>query len=197
VAVVQARLDMRELLRILAQAHQAGYEGGEFTAADFRTMALHAGQEELVGTGLGTPPSHTMLPQRFAGVELDVPDWASRTLSAPGQFRPAEGTALDPSALGQAARLDAIEQLYAAVERLIVQGDITVADYLSYHHDLKSDVALWLSGAHVTQPPTNVPDGGIEVQVELPARRLWEILRRNMQTIEVIPPEPASTTAPG
>lgn len=196
VAVVQARLEIKELLRILTQAHQGAYEGDEFAAADFRAMALHAEQEELVATGLGLPPSHTVSPRRFAGVDLDVPEWASRTLRALGEFRPPAGAALDSVALEHAARLDAIEQLYLEVEQLIVQGEVTVADYLSYHHDLKADAALWLSGARVARPPTSLSNGGVEVQVELPAQRLWEILRRNMKTVEIMPPEPAPTTAP-
>jgi hypothetical protein len=196
VVVVHARLDAKDLLRILTRVHQAEYQGDEFAAADFRAMALQSDLAELSATGLGTPPNPARFQDRFAGVDLDVPAWAAQTLSATGRFRPAADAALDAAALEQAARLDALEQLYSVAERLVLQGGVTVADYLTYHHDLKPDVALWLSGAHVTRTPTNLPGGVVEVQVELPARRLWEILRRNMKVIEVVPPEPVPTTAP-
>ena len=41
------------------------------------------------------------------------------------------------------------------------------------------------------------PDGSLAVNVELPLRRLWEIVRRGMTYVEVYPPdEPPSASQP-
>jgi hypothetical protein len=54
-----------------------------------------------------------------------------------------------------------------------------------------------LNGARVVTAPVALPAGGVEVKVELPLRRLWEIVRRGMKLEEVEPPPAASdATAP-
>lgn len=189
VATAEARVSFRDLLRILTRVHQELYRGDDFEAADFREMALLAGQEDLVVTGLGTPPSHTFLNQRFTPVEYDVPDWANKTLSDVGRYHPAEGETSDEVARREAARLDAVARLARQVEQLVIQRDVTVAEFLGYHQELKDDVALFLSGTRVVSQPSSLRDGGVEVKVELPLRRLWDIVRRAMKREEVEPPE--------
>jgi hypothetical protein len=161
-------------------------------------MALRAPQEELAATGLAAPPSAATQPVRAALLELDVPAWAATTLTAVGVYRPADGEMSADDARQDAARLDGAAQLWRSAEALRLQPDVTVATYLSYHQDLKGDVTLWLSGVRVTAASRALPGGGVEVRVELPARRLWEILRRKMRVEEVEPePEaPAGTTRP-
>jgi hypothetical protein len=204
VAVAEARVEMRDLLRILTRAHQEHYRGTEFEAADFREMALLAQQDELVATGLGTPPSHTFLESRYQPIEFNVPAWVDTTLTAVGRYEhdPADGPQPDADAAGEAARLDGVTRLYRQIEQLVIQKDVTVAGFLGYHQELKDDVALFLGGTRAVSRPAVDPDGGVEVKVELPLRRLWEIIRRKMKLEEVEPPEspkdgpPSSGPAP-
>lgn len=194
VAVAEVRLSMRDLLRILTRAHQEHYRGEEFEAADFREMTLLAGKDDLVGTGLATPPGHTLLRSRYAAIEYDAPKWAATTMTATGRVEPADGETPDKATLHEAARLDAVTRLSLQIEGLVIQKSVTVADFLSYYQDLKDDVALFLSGARPVALPTTLPAGGVEVKVELPLRRLWEIVRRDMKVEEV---EPADATTEG
>ena len=197
VAVAEVHLSMRDLLRILTRAHQEQYHGGEFEAADFREMTLLAGKDDLLGAGLAIPPAHTLLRSRQAMIEYNAPEWADKTLAANGRFEPADGESPDEAAVREAARLDAVTRLKKQIEALVIQKNVTVADFLSYYQDLKDDVALFLSSARVVAPPTSQPAGGVEVEVELPLRRLWEIVRREMKSEEVEPPEaPAEEAAP-
>jgi len=53
---------------------------------------------------------------------------------------------------------------------------------------------LFLSGARPTARATPLPEGGVEVPVELPLGRLWEIVRRAMTLEEAEPP--TATSAP-
>ena len=195
VAVVEARVTMRDLLRMLTRVYQEHYHGEEFEAADFREMVLLAGQDELMATGLAAPPGEFALRSRYELVELNVPDWAASTLNATGRFEPGDGESADQAALAQAARLDGIAQLGRQVENLVIQKDVTVAEFLRYHQELKDDVALFLSGARMVSAPAALPAGGVEVKVELPLRRLWEIVRRGMKLEEVEPPTTAPSSA--
>jgi hypothetical protein len=193
VAVVEVRVTMRDLLRILTRAHQELYRGDEFEAADFRQMALLTSQEDLTGTGLATPPAAARLRARYEPIEYDVPDWAASTLTAIGRYTPPDGESPDPTVQRDAARLDGIDQLSKQVGLLVIQKGITTAEYFAYHQDLKDDVTLFLSGARLVAQSAPQPDGGASVKVELPLRRLWEIVRRSMKLEEV---EPPPTTAP-
>jgi hypothetical protein len=195
VAVVEVRVTMRDLLRILTRVFQEYYHGSEFAVADFREMVLLAGQDDVVAAGLAPPPSESILRGRYEPIELDVPDWAASTLAATGRYVPGDGESPEPAALATAARLDGAAQLGRQIEQLVLQKGVIVAEFLGYHQGLKNDVALFLTGTRVVSEPAELPGGGMEVKVELPLRRLWEIVRRDMKSEEVEPP-PAPASAP-
>jgi hypothetical protein len=197
VAEARARLNTRDLVRIAMRVHQEEYKGDDFQAADFREMALLVPAEDLVGLGLSTPPRKAMLAPRYAPIEYNAPEWAGTALGGSGRYTPAEGEASDEAARREAARLDGIERLSREIDKLLIQSGVTVAQYLAYHQDLKEDVALFLSGARVISAAAPRADGTVEVKLELPLRRLWEILRRNMRLEEVEPPPAGSGPAGG
>ena len=190
IAVATVRIGIKDLMRIVTKAHDDQYRGGDFTAADFREMVLLAGRDALSASGLAPPPERTILRNRYAPIELDAPPWAAETRMAVGRFEPSEGESPDAATQYQAARLDALDQLRRKVEALVIQQNVTVAEFVGYHQDLKDDIVLFLNGARVIRRQAR-PDGGAEVEVELPLRRLWEIVRRDMKLEEV---EPAETT---
>ncbi len=195
VAVARVRIGMRELIRLLTRVHDEQYQGDQFAAADFREMTLLAGQAELTASGLATPPERTVLRSKYAPLEYNAPVWAKETRTATGRFVPRAGETLDAAAQEEAARIDGVDRLRRQVEALVIQKDVTVATFVGYHQNLKDDVVLFLSGARPTARATSLPDGGVEVPVELPLGRLWEIVRRAMKLEEVEPP-PATTSAP-
>ena len=203
VAVAEARLDLRELLRILTRAHQEHYQGDEFAVADFREMVLAAGRSELTGTGLATPPSATVVRSTGILAEYDLPAWVETSLSATARVRPEETAGAPttaptsaPAPLAEAARVLAIEQLARQVEALVIQRDVTVGAFVAYHQDLKDDIVLFLSGARLAGPARVLADGTVEATVELRMRRLWEIVRRKMRLEEVAPARPAERATP-
>ncbi len=196
IAVVEARISLRDLIKILVRVYQEVYRGTEFEETDFSEMVLYAGTSELAATGLASPPLQTRLPPRPRTVDLDVPEWAATTLTAVGRYEPAEGEVSEAEARREAARLDGIDRLWQQLEKLVIQKDVTVAAFLSYHQELKPDVAVFLGGARAVGNPRTLPGGTVEVQVELPLRRLWEIVRRKMRLEEVEPPAEA-TSQPG
>ncbi len=195
VAVAEARLPIRELLRVLTRVHEEHYRGDDFAAADFREMVLLAGLNELVGTGLATPPTTALLVPRYLPIEHNAPEWAGRSLTAVGTCVPAHDETLDDAARVAAARLDAVDQLSRQATQLVIQKTTTVGEFVGYHQELKDDIILWLSAARVTAPATMQTDGTTELKVELPARRLWKIVQRRMK-VEEVEPEDGSIGVP-
>ena len=188
VATARVRIGIRELLRILTRVHEEHYKGDQFEAADFREMALLAGRDDLTASGLATPPERTIMRDRYATIELNAPAWAGQTRSAVGRYELPDNEP-DKTAQERAARLDGIDKLRRDIEKLVIQKGVTVSAFLGYHQDLKEDVVLFLSGARPKGQPRTLPGDAVEVEVEVPLRRLWEIVRRDMKLEEVEPPE--------
>ena len=192
VAVAQAEIGMTELIRILTNVHQRHYRGDVFHAPDFREMALSAKLSELRATGLATPPDRYRQRPPYGLIELDTPPWAGTTLTATGRHEPMGGDELTRDQRIERARFDGMDELRKKVEALIVQGNVTVERLLGYRRELKDDVVILLSGARVVGKPRVQPDDTLVVRVELPLERLWKIIRRGMEQVEVDPPDEAT-----
>ncbi len=185
VAVATASLSVTELIRILADVHATAYRGDMFHAADFREMALLAPVKELEATGLGVPPKSTYRKPPYETIELDVPEWAGTTLSATGRYEPRDEDGDLPEAVrADMARLNGMDALRSKVESLEIQRGVSVERLLAHRGELKPDVVTFLTGARAAAG-RDTADGGYEVKVELPLRRLWWIVRRGMAVVEV------------
>ena len=193
VAVAEARIDLLALIRILADAHRNHYQGEQFHAADFRGMALLNNEDHLSATGLGVPPSDAIIRPRYVPIELNAPAWSTTTLTATGRYEPADEASSDDADRIAAARLNGVDDLRLQVERLVIQKDVTIADFLGHHDELKDDVVLFLSGTRIAREPQDASDGSVEVSVALPLERLWWIVRRGMERVEVDAPDVPTT----
>lgn len=193
VAVAEASIDMRTLLGILTEVCAAHPERGEYQAADFREMALLAERETLTARGLAPPPQAETLRTRYRLIEYDAPAWSHTTARAVGRAEVTLAEAEEDVRL-EAARLDGIDQLRRALDALEVRPNVTLRSILGYHTELKGDLALLLGSARVMGTPVRRADGVLEVRVELPLRRAWEIVRRVMEIEEVEPSAGTGTT---
>jgi hypothetical protein len=192
IAVGEVRVSTRELLRLLIDVHGRHYAGDAFQAADFRGMALAAQAEELSATGLAAPLDDAIVRPQYVPLELDVPAWAGQTLRAVGVHETSATDASPSPGLTGLAWLDGIDCLRRRVEALVLQQDVTVAEFLGSHEELKDDVIIFLSGARPAGPAETPAAGVVHLPVELPLARLWRILRRGMEVVEALPEERGS-----
>jgi hypothetical protein len=196
VAVAEARLGMTDLIRILTTVHQRHYRGDRFHAPDFREMALDTQISELRAQGLATPPNRYRQPEPYELIELDAPSWSGSTLSATGVYDPLDSELFAPEVRLELARFDGMDKLRQKVEALVIKDGVTVEQLLGYRRELKDDVVVFLGGTRIVGPPRTEPDGTLKVPVELPLKRLWLIVRRGMEPVEVDPPAEARPTQP-
>ncbi len=187
VAVAEAGLRLVELIRILTDVHRTYYRGDAFEPADFREMALLADRDQIEATGLATPPQREMTRGGYTLIEYDVPPWAGQSLEATGRYRPEGGVLPTEAVRIEMARFEAIDRLRQQVENLVIGEGVAVAQLLGYRPELKDDVVTFLGGARQVGAPAIQPDGSVEVRVQVRLRRLWEIVRRGMKTVEVEP----------
>jgi hypothetical protein len=198
VAVAEASLRVGELIRILTDVHQKHYRGDVFEPADFREMALLADRDQIEATGLAAPPRRELMRGGYALIEYDAPAWVEQSLEAAGRFRPDGGELPQAAVRIEMARFEAVDRLRQQVEALVIQEGVTVSQLLGYHPWLKDDVVTFLGGARMVAAPATQADGSVEVRMQVRLRRLWEIVRRGMNTVELEPPTSApTTTRPG
>ncbi len=192
VATATAEIRVPDLIRILSEVHRDHYDGHEFHAADFREMALLVNATTISATGLATPPPRHILRSAYESRELDVPRWADGLVRATGRYVPSVAVADPPmDARIQAARYDGMDRLRQQVVKLVIRNGVTIEAFLAERPELKEDVVMFLTAARMVAVAEPTPDGVIAVRVELPMRRLWEIVKRGMRRIEVDPPEAA------
>ena len=190
VATATARIRLIQLIGILSDALRDHYEGAVFHAADFREMALHVQVDEISATGMATPPPRHRLPPPVREIEYDAPAWVDSVLRATGRYAPLPD--LEPPSESehiQAAWMDGIDALRQQVLELPLRGRAVVQTLLADYPELKPDVVTFLAGTRLASVAAPKSDGTREVRVELPARRLWVIVKRVMHRVEIDPPE--------
>lgn len=112
------------------------------------------------------------------GAAQGKPPWAVQTVRANGTGVPKEGS------VGTAARLETERAAEAVARRNLVEkvygvnidSSTTVKDYVTVHDQVQAQVSQYMAGAQVVGEPTIMPDGTIEVEMELPLEGLWQIV---------------------
>jgi len=107
-----------------------------------------------------------------------APSWAGQSARATGTGVPREGEA------GTAARLNTERAAEAVARRNLVEkvygvhidATTTVRDYITVNDQVKTQVDQFLAGANIVGEPRVMPDGSIEVEIELPLEALWQIV---------------------
>ena len=197
VAIAQVEIGMTDFIRILTDVHQAYYKDNDFHAPDFREMALNASQPRLDAVGVAVPPERYRLRETYSLIDLDKPAWVDSILSAEGSYVRQPGEQFKPEECVELARVDGCDVLRRKIEALVVQDKVTVEQFLGFHPELKADVVVFLSGARLHGPPKEASEDKVTVQVDLPLERLWRILVRGMERIEVDPPKKAEQAEVG
>ena len=164
------------------------------TESDLASIVRLASVRRLRAAGYGLPPSSTLRKNPYAVVDLDEPDWAKGTLRASSKASPpADGATADRAIeiATQDARIAAQLKLAEQVDLLALPGGVTVGAFLDRHEALAGDVLTFLSTARATGAPRVDGDRRVTLELELPLRRLWRILRPAIPATEVKTPPPA------
>jgi len=119
-------------------------------------------------------------------VELSVPEWADRTITAKGQgILPEEAESEEAAVLAaeRAAFADALRKLAEQVYGLRIKAETTVRDFTTASDKVKSEVkrALVIGAKKVkSQRKGEV----VEVTVELNLREVWRIIAKHAALLE-------------
>lgn len=106
------------------------------------------------------------------------PSWASGIVTANGTGVPREGEEGTLARLNaeRAAEADARRNLVEKVYGVNIDARTTVRDYVTVNDRVKADVSQYLAAARVVGEPRNMPDGTVEITMELPLDGVWAIV---------------------
>lgn len=140
-----------------------------------KKFAYPSDRIRVVGVGVLNPveePTATLPP---APAEED---WQDLIISATGKgMSPTDrtGTAEGRLLAERAAYLDALRQLGENIQGVHIKSDTTVKDFITKNDEIRSKFEGWLRGAKKTMV-RELPDGTVEVDVEMPLSGLQDIL---------------------
>ncbi len=188
-AIATATIPTSDLIAMLSELRRVHAQNHDFEQRDFAPLSSPATPNMLSALGFAAPETSPSRVSDSELLDLDEPDWTRLTLRAAGDWIAApDRPALTREAAIEAARLAAIGMLREQVCTLPVRGPVRVEAMLAQERTLKPEVARFLTGARTTRVEPR--DGGVRVWVELPAARLWSILKTAMPPVRVSPPDP-------
>ncbi len=201
VATATAEIRLADLIRVTMAIHEDLLANEPvFGARDFSEMVMIHGSAERVvrATGIATPPASAITHPTYSRVELDRPAWAARKLTATGTFTPEDGPSqpLEQALARDVARLHGIDSLREQVLELPLGGSATVAALIDLRPELKDDIVTGLHAARPVRTTVGPRDGAVTVTLELPLERLWWIVRRGMDRVDVFPTDAPAPVIP-
>lgn len=169
--MIMYRKTALQLLTILSLAALAGCSSTALEPGRSVLDVAQARNDALIAAGQPPEAAYAVHPSGFA--------WATQTLKATGKGAAPEGMPVSHAEMAAAnsARVHALTNLKAQMKALPVGTDQTVGSIIDTYITIRHAVEQEIATAQVTGS-TPLPQGQIEVQVELPMQRVAMILQQ-------------------
>ena len=139
----------------------------------------------IAETGMGVPPEQYLknVPAEVSavvGMVASSPDWIHNTHRAVGMA--AIDETMDNQAQARlmafrAAELDARRKLAEELGGLLIQSSTTVQDFVAQNDTIRTRMLAFMQGARVLdETKTVLPDGSVEITVEIDLYPLWQLI---------------------
>lgn len=157
----------------------------EFRNTTFETIIGYYPKKVIAGTGNGTVPQKYMLPGGRASIAVPAatPTWAGLVIQATGVGVPGEGQVGTEGRLmaERAAKVEAMRNLTEKVYGVQIDSRTTVRDFVTEDDTIQARVKQTLAGAEQVGEPRVLPDGSVEVTVQMPMEVIYVIYQEYRQ----------------
>ncbi len=171
--------DVIKELNTLRQRYIVGFPPRSiFRDIKFEKIVDWAPPKVIRASGSAAVPARGYRKASGSNPHSSPPPWAGKTVKATGtgvQKEGEEGTLARLNAERAAetiARRNLVEKIYG----VRIDARTTVQDYVTTGDEVKAKVNRYLAGAKVVGEPRTMPDGTVEVTVELSLNGLWKIV---------------------
>lgn len=189
IAEVEVQITIQEVIKHLQTLQQRWVTEGryfrvtEFRNTTFETIVGYYPKKVISAVGNGTVPekymTHSPTPHH-SSMPVDVtPGWASQVVQATGTGVPREGQSGAEARLmaERAAKVEAMRNLVEKVYGVQIDSRTTVRDFVAEDDSISARVKQTLAGAEQVGEPRYLPDGSVEVTVQIAMDQIYVIYR--------------------
>ncbi len=191
---VDKEVTLQDLIVNLKQWHKEYYKGSKVAMQDFEQLRVQAMDRDIRETGMGVPPEKYLKdlpPAGVAAVEFaaQVNNWPP-TMKAKGQaaIDIANPNAAQAKLMAErAAELDGRRKLAEELDGLMITSDTSVRDFVAESDEIQTSMLTFQEGAHrVPGSEVRMPDGTVEVTVEIELQPLWNMILHYQEKMAVV-----------
>lgn len=185
---VEVQITLQEVIKHLQTLQQRWVRQGrnfritEFRNTRFETIVGYYPKKIITAIGNGTVPGKYMRQGQPVTRVIEnnpMPAWASEVVQATGFGVPKDGdTGTEARLMAErAAKLDAMRNLTEKVYGVYIDATTTVRDFVTEDDTIRARVKQRLSGAELVGEPRYLPDGSVEVTVQMPLSEIYVIYK--------------------
>ena len=184
---VEVQITLQQVIKHLQTIRERWIRQGRyfrvqhFRNTTFETIVGYYPKRIITSIGNGTVPAKYMrgTVQRETGTisPNPTPDWATRTVQATGFGVPRDGDLGTEARLmaERAAKLDAMRNLTEKVYGVYIDSTTTVRDFVTEDDTILARVKQKLAGAEQVGEPRFLPDGSVEVTIQIPLSEIYVV----------------------
>lgn len=183
---VEMEITLQKVIKHLQTLQQRWVREGRtfritaFRTTRFETIVGYYPKKVIRAVGNGTVPGRYM---KGAGSQTRVitsnprPTWASEVVQATGFGVPRDGqTGTEARLMAErAAKLDAMRNLTEKVYGVYIDANTTVRDFVTEDDTILARIKQKLSGAEQVGEARYLPDGSVEVTVQMPLVEIYTV----------------------
>ncbi len=184
---IEVEITLQQVIKHLQTLQQRWVrQGRNFRVTAFRTTRFESivgyyPKKIITAVGNGTVPGKYMgqaTPQPRT-VVASTPQWVTQTVQATGFGVPANGQVGTEARLmaERAAKLDAMRNLTEKVYGVSIDSATTVRDFVTESDTIQAKVKQRLAAARQVGEPRYLPDGSVEVTIEIPMSEIYVVYK--------------------
>lgn len=184
---VEVQITIQQVIKHLQTLQQRWVTQGrrfrvtQFQNTRFETIVGYYPKKVLTGVGNGTVPGKYIGQTQTRAVQpvSTTPQWATQTVQATGFGVPADGqTGTEARLMAErAAKLDAMRNLTEKVYGVYIDSQTTVRDFVTESDTILARVKQRLAGAEQVGEARYLPDGSVEVTIQIPLNEIYVVYK--------------------
>jgi hypothetical protein len=196
---VDMEVTLRTVYATLKSWGQTHYKGDKVKIRKLEELIVKSKDKIIKETGMGVPPEKylkgvTVVEKAILNTVRGgkVPPWVTQKLKAVGN------AAIDPDnpneaqarlMANRAAELDARRKLAEDIDGLLITSSTSVRDFVAQNDDIQTSMLTYQQSARVVEgSQKRLPDGTVQVTVEIDLKPLWDVIiywRRKLPKIKI------------
>jgi hypothetical protein len=191
---VQMSVKLRTVYASLKSWAERHYKGDKVNIQQLEKLTVAAKDKMIRETGMGVPPERYLkdAPAEVAAVmktASQAPPWATLSEKAVGKAAIDQDNTNKAQAklmAFRAAELDARRKLAEKINGLRITANTSVCDFVAQNDQISTSMLTYQQGGSVVKgSQKELPDGTVQVTVEIELKPLWDLIIYYQRTLKL------------